>query len=208
MPSIDLSFHRGFEDLLRAWIEGRGESMIYMQRFYADFNQKTLGISTIDYCPRCADINEDVVTDPQCFICFGTGFQGGYGPPLTGILSKYQRVYAIRKTETIITSLQAEGIVTTQQEQKISFLTEPLPRYGDMLIDEQKNRYIIGNEVTDWQFNRHHIGWHAIVNLQSSDSVLYTVPIPYMVQPIRNFADSRMRLEASSLYTMELAVVS
>lgn len=202
--SIDLSFHRGFENLLRSWVEGRGESMIYMQRFYSDFNQKTLGITTIDYCPRCADVNEDTITDPQCFVCFGTGFQGGYGPPITGINSPYQKVYAIRKTDTIVTSLQAEGIVTTQQEQQITFLCDPQPRYGDLLIDEQSNRYVIGSSITDWQFNRHHIGWHATVNEQSLDSVLYTVPIPYIVQAIAPVINNKLQLSVNSIYSFKL----
>lgn len=207
--SIDLSFHKGFEGMLRSWLEGRGESMTYMQRFYADFNQKTLGLTTLDYCPRCADINTDNATDPQCFVCFGTGFNGGYAPPLTGDNSTYQRIYAVRKTDTVVTSLQAEGIVTTQQEQMITFLITPEPRYGDLVLDEQGNRYIIGNTVTDWQFNRHHIGWNATVSMLSNDDVLYKVPVPYMVQAIKPvIGNDRMALTISTPYELALSLAS
>lgn len=186
---------------MRSWIAGRGHPVVYMRRFYSDYNQITLGISTVSICPRCADVNERTITDPLCPVCYGTGYEGGYGPPVTGDNSPYQRVYAIRNQHDIVTSFQAEGIVTTDQEQQMALaMTGFVPRHGDLVIDlPTGNRFFIDGVVSAWSFNDEQIGYNTRLNQQSLDSVAYMVPTPYLVVSARPSKTTRLAITGESV---------
>ena len=170
--SIDISFHQAPKDFLLQWLEGRGERLVYLPRFNSEFNN--------GFCPRCADIDEKLETDPNCPICYGTGFAGGWGSPYTGINSPYQRVYGIFSYNTVVTDWDQSGPVRTEQDQKLSIAMIQEPKIGDLVIDHTGARYRVGVNVRDWTFNNDQIGWHIVVFQATPDDTIYTVPVPVM----------------------------
>jgi len=170
-----MSFHEAPKAFLLQWLEGRGERLIYMPRYNSNFN--------VGMCYRCADMFEHLETDPNCPVCFGTGFTDGWGMPYTGINSPYQRVYGIFGYNTVITDWDQSGPVTTEQDQKLSVALLEQPALGDLIIDHLGNRYRVGVNVRDWSFSNDHIGWHITVNQVGLGDPIYSKPIPAFNTP-------------------------
>jgi len=172
---VDITVIGQLNDFFAQWIEGEGQRFIYMQRYKESNNP-------FGMCTRCVDDRGKTITDRDCPDCFGTGFNGGYGVPVTGVDAPYQRCYGFTNTDKITTDWQKSGIVTAQQNQVIYMKVRQQPALSDLIIREADNlRYRVGDEVDDWSFNGQQIGYVITVFQMPPDDPAYNVQIPPLV---------------------------
>jgi hypothetical protein len=86
-------------------------------------------------------------------------------------------VYGLFSLNSVITDWQPTGVVSEEQDQKLSIALVQQPQLADLIIDSQGNRYLVGNNIVDWSFNNDHIGWHITLSQQGTSSMVYQVPL-------------------------------
>lgn len=173
--SIDIAIVRDLDTFYTTNLENEGEYFIYKPRF-------TKANSPFGKCPRCYDDTTGQVTDSQCTTCFGTGFNGGYDEPLTGINAPYQRVLGILNANAVVTDWQPAGIISSEEDQKVYLRMNQQPALSDMMVGPDGARYRIGTHIEDWNYRGIQFGYIAIVFQQSPSDMIYKVPVPQEAQ--------------------------
>lgn len=191
---IDMTVISQLGSFFASWVEGEGRQLIYMPRFIKSDN-------LYGQCSRCVDEHGREITDNDCPDCFGTGFNGGYYPPITGIDAPFQRCYGFFNTDKISTDWQKSGVVVTQQNQQVYIKLKRQPFLSDLLIDDKGVRYRVGNEIDAWSFNNVQIGYVATVYMMTSTDTLYRVPVPALPNMSGHSATALTQLQIYQPYT-------
>lgn len=197
---IDITAVTQLNDFLSQWIEGEGQPFIYMPRYnrsHAPFGQ----------CTRCVDVSEKTITDRRCPDCFGTGFNGGYGAPITGINSTFQRCYGFTSTDKITTDIQRSGIQVVNQNQVLYIKMLQQPAWGDLIIRDRDNvRFKVGNEFDYWSFNGLSLGYVITVFQVQDDDPAYLVPVPSLVTMQGRTSNASLQMQIEQMYSLTMSI--
>ena len=124
-------------------------------------------------CQRCLDPLTGEVTDAACPECFGTGFQGGYHPPI--------RMDAVFGPQPIQEAPNAASPPGGQKQvpNRIRLAGSPLTATYDVWVDEKDDRRWIVQSVAQAAIMRGYpLVIEAQVDLLPASDVAYKVPVP------------------------------
>ena len=124
-------------------------------------------------CPKCVDPQTgQKVGTTLCEVCYGTGFDGGYWPPVT----TFMRILSINP-KTVDHSQEGAGVVDVNRI-KAKLLDFPCPVFEDLIVDsESDERYLV--EVADEEWLKCKVPMFAVVTMLvlRRNDVRYTIPL-------------------------------
>jgi hypothetical protein len=159
-------------------------SIVLQRRQDLALNYKESGVEVLFYkkrtvgmlCPYCTDETTGKRLISDCEHCFGTGFLGGFLPPLkVHILMGRPREYSgqspIGNVETSMMELHFPGWV------------KPSP--GDVIRDPVNKMFEVSNKITEVTFQRGVIKYTTIAVECEPHDMVYRLPIPEKPTVIR-----------------------
>ena len=132
-------------------------------------------------CSACFDPVHMRKTHSNCHSCFGTGFAGGYWAPV--------RCYMQVITPNDTTQKFVDGAAQVQVTQ-FNLGNYPLIKSGDLVVEMENVRWIVGDSVTPVSKGRAMVRQTGSISRANNSSPEYNVPVNLSITEIRDMVPS------------------
>jgi hypothetical protein len=125
------------------------------------------------FCPNnCRDYDTGDVINQNCPVCFGTGFKGGYFPPID---------YPVFVQDAGLARIQRNENTGTDFGQTIATkaLPCPQPRTNDIWIDADDQRWIVQNIAYHTSYRDFPITLDVELRIVAPTDIIYEIPPNY-----------------------------
>ena len=121
-------------------------------------------------CTECTDYNTEMVSNPNCTTCYGTGFIGGYYPAST---------LWVGEDRTNVRSQRQDGVgVVNDQSQTARVVAFPFLTAQDVWVNPTTGeRWIIQTKQEVAAMRGKPLIWDIELRLEQPGSIIYSIPL-------------------------------
>ncbi len=123
-----------------------------------------------EICTECVDYNTGLVNKADCETCYGTGFVGGYYPPVT---------LWVGEERTAVRSQRQDGVgLTNNQTQLARIVAFPFLTAHDVWVNpDTGERWVIQAKQEVATLRGKPLVWNVQLNLEQPGSIIYKIPL-------------------------------